>query len=495
MYEYSNSIEIPKRYEFQCTNVSRLLTITYVLRSEGCFQGIRAVERAVGKMKRSRSPGKDCHRNAHHARAKTTEDNVKMEVKREGVNSFMFFVSSVSINSPPSVTKSMSKIPPAKVVNRRGSQTHSSGEKKTNSSGEKRSVKERYIGSARLPREYKSDFRIALPTNSPLEDDYIWQLMLDDLTIIGFLGNERTSLPEESFQYLCPLSATNLGVKGSLYKSVFKQLPPLYSMRLSLLRMLGHFSLKNSLSRVRRKKGLVKCLKKEAIHNFVRFFEQIVTAPPLERERNFRGSDACSTKRIRIDLTTVGIELFSISTWQPTICTEFIRPLIETCKLLGMGEHRLGIPKTHFFKSYPLSAHPCVDHDHLTLESYCWESWKTFSMSRHKKSISHARMNLIYMLCAHVELCGLAAMRQLWGNGKLYDKQCLKIKKYVEGVKNDDSRCTQANPRRSSVIGAHGLKSLPGFSSEMTRWMPSSSSSLPTQMVEAESEESKQGLM
>ena len=285
---------------------------------------------------------------------------------------------------------------------------------------------EKSIGRQFLPNDFSGrHFRVTLQSDNLLVDDYIWQRMLDDLRVIGFLRDCQNEGPgedsiaerafdEEMLENLCPLSCTSLCSKGVLYKPVFRHLPLVYAVRLSILRFLGQRIFQAS-TRFGNENEIIKLLKKSKIQRIVLFFQQFikeVDSGPTERCLPAEESkEAPRMKRARIDFVELGIRGFHVKTWQPTLCSHFILAVVNSCKkifsqaeCLGLANFTMGgqlIRDFHFNES-TLSP---------VLADYPWEDGGDL---HEKYSISKARRTMIYMLCEDVYICGLFCTKQMW---------------------------------------------------------------------------------
>ena len=306
----------------------------------------------------------------------------------------------------------------------------------------KKFVKERYIHNTRLAQAKRKHFRVVLPEGNLLIDDHVWSMMLDDLVIIGFSNNPRREKQGPQYLHTCPLSMTSLGVTTCLYKSVYKQLPLLYAIRLSILRFLGQTVLEESTDAITYRRTVlqklshIRHLKPLAIRNVIQFFQDnVANFPALPRAMPLVGyvspsENTAKQKRIRVDFTSHGIQTFKIKTWQPTISTKFVPLLMQSCRVLCEGNAILGIPPQHLIKSFsPSYAQVSVESTHNLLESYPLHPWEAIETG--KESISHVRLNFIFMACTNIPFCGLFCMKQLWGSHETFERQCAKFKKFV----------------------------------------------------------------
>jgi len=278
-----------------------------------------------------------------------------------------------------------------------------------------------------------------LPAGNLLIDDHVWSMMQDDLVIIGFSNNPKMDKQAPQYLHTRPLSMTSLGATTCLYKSVYKQLPLLYAIRLSILRFLGQTVLEESTdvvtsrSTVLQKPSHIRHLKPSAIRDVVRFFQDnVANVPALPRAMPLKTSENSENrkqKRIRVDFTSRGVQTFKIKTWQPTVSTKFAPLLMQSSRAMCEGNAILGIPPQHLIKSFsPSYAQVSVKSTHNLLESYPLHPIET---GKEKESISHARLNFIFMACTNIPLCGLFCMKQLWGSHETFERHCAKFKKFI----------------------------------------------------------------
>ena len=144
-----------------------------------------------------------------------------------------------------------------------------------------------------------------------------------------------------------PLVFTNYCFNSNLYKLILKQLPVLFATRLCILRLLAQ-----RVMGVKNKNGLYEICKSVRVQCAERHygasntvFETFIAGANVEpreiHEDITRGNTEADRimpskqrKRIRLDLSKVGIELLKIKTWQPTLSTTLIPSVLLSCRNL-----------------------------------------------------------------------------------------------------------------------------------------------------------------
>ena len=355
-----------------------------------------------------------------------------------GVDSFLHFIQHITDEAP--------------AANLNGNRTDCSQESKYSKSDSgmtgniealkkngKKALKERYIHNTKLTRAKRKHFRIVLPAGNLLIDDYVWSMMLHDLAVIGFSNRPRVDRQGLQYLHTYPLSTTSLGATTCLYKSVYKQLPLLYAIRLSILRFLGQTVLEKSTDvrtykrTVLQQRLNIRHLKLSALCKTVQFFQDnVMNSPTFPRAMPLTTSgNTAEQKRIRVDFTSRGIQTFKIKTWQPTISTNFAPALMQSCRVMCEGNAILGIPPQHLVKSFsPSYTRVCLMSEQNLLESFPLHPWEAIETG--KEPISHARLNLIFMACTNIPFCALFCMKQLWGSHETFKRQCEKFKEFTK---------------------------------------------------------------
>ena len=389
---------------------------------------------------------------------------------------------------------------------------------------------EKKVGSNLLPLEYqkfyKRGFRITMQVDSPLSDQYVWNRMLDDLRVIGFLEGRgtgtllqdsipsstntigkakqiddknkynnkdssnnsnslKTSEKNESNARSCyPLVFTKYCYDFKLYRLILKHLPILFATRLSILRLLAFYVLQSKEGRnvTSVDYELNDNDMTEIIEQTIRFFEETIVNTDVEqrlgmttgddnshddisnlhnnsKQKDAKGRTRTSpqkTKRIRLDLTLLGTKLLKVKTWQPTLSTKFVLPVISTCKSLCERaaakfsrfsktkdelSSTINLPQsndTHcLFSISPRTLKGFAAFNHKEnisqpLSQFPWDSNVDKMPSKH--TITKVRQIVLHMLCANIELCGFFCIEQLWGTGSICDYICNKIEVFVSEI-------------------------------------------------------------
>merc|ERR1712100_521013 len=207
----------------------------------------------------------------------------------------------------------------------------------------------------------------------------------------------------------------------------------LYALRLSVFRLLCHLIYResNSFGTIVHPgaKQSYRALKSTTIEKVISFFNHKVLSVPALQRKKVVSQNPFQT-RIRINMTKAGAERLLIKSWQPTVSKYLIPSISKT--MLELSENKgaiLGLSVVskkdedgYYFKSiHGVSTLGCQ-----SLSTYCWNS---------NKSVDTARLLSVRMLAPSVTLCGVFAMNQIWGEGKLYESQCKTLKSFLEDFK------------------------------------------------------------
>ena len=307
---------------------------------------------------------------------------------------------------------------------------------------------ERTIASTFLPKDFKHAFRITLQSNNFLLREDLWCRMKDDFRVIGLLNDGGTTTKEggicftegieEVFETLVPLSCTNFCVDSSLYKPVLKHLPLKYSVRLCILRLIGRQTFLRSGQHIDSCQMPLVSLSKSRIIQIVRFFQtSIVDELPCEDRMKFKRQTGRVSKggkevgRTKIHLTELGYEKFSIKSWQPTVDNDILQSILASCKHLDRGREHLPIvfmptaagndvASAGYFRTTSFMTDDCS----MPLSSYAW------TMEEKQHQVAEMRHNMIIMLSSDVDLCGLFAMKQIWGSDNKFRQQCSALQSF-----------------------------------------------------------------
>ena len=299
---------------------------------------------------------------------------------------------------------------------------------------------ERTIGKVFLPPGTKSTFRITLTRDNLLMDNDIWAHAKDDLRIIGFLGDYFPDSQADQFifgnsksiEHHRPLSCMSAGGNAAIYKPILKQLPLIFATRLCILRLLSQLVFEHTPTELKTRRILkdglvVEELPSEAILKILTCYRNMIGAVrPAQRAFEEKvpfdnpGKKA-GRKRIRIDLTELGQGTFHIKTWQPTIGGKWATATNLSCQDVGSEADKI----VHQMRSkLPLDG-PCDWERKIyfkmgmrvqgqnNLASYPWDQ----DHDDHPTSIAYARKQVMTLLAERYELCGVFAMKQLWGDG------------------------------------------------------------------------------
>ncbi len=349
---------------------------------------------------------------------------------------------------------------------------------------------EKKIGCTVLPtkyqRRFKRGFRITMQPESPLSSQHVWDRMLDDLRVIGFLEGSETGSYQGSTPSIAPIPSCSHSLRTcyplvlskycydtKLYRLILKHLPILFAMRLSILRFLAF-----NVLQAKKVKGIVLtedapgyCNAPAVVMELIQFFEEVIVKTGTHKRLDLQGGktyDELSEKirRIRLDLTPLGTKLLQVKTWQPTVSTKFIQPLISTCislcertaaKIKSFAKKKelssylnLTLPSSAYrlfsISSRTLKRLSAISYQQNSpkcLAAFPWEDDSDYSPNRH--TISKVRQTVLHMLCANIELCGFFCIEQLWGTEETCDYICNKIDLFVQkaaGVTNDNETPT-----------------------------------------------------
>eukprot|EP00944_MAST-04C_sp_MAST-4C-sp1_P009015 g9015.t1 len=362
---------------------------------------------------------------------------------------------------------------------------------------------EKHISKSLLPPEYherfKRGFRITMQRDSPLLDYRVWNAMLDDLRVIGFLhvdendagtslstcdatscdtksGNSRDKgdSNEGTMRRVVdckPLVFTNYCFNSNLYKLILKHLPILFATRLCILRLLAQrvLEVKSEMGSARSMtRRLEYNVPKEFMKQAIQFFETFIAganAEPREIHEDItRGNTEADRimpskqrKRIRLDLSKVGTELLKIKTWQPTLSTTLIPSVLLSCRNLraiSSTKHQDDLSTTacNSLAVNHSSSKALFNLSKRTLKSICLSDIQAYKpLSEYQwendaknyldhNTISKARQSILHMLSANIEVCGHFCIQQLWGTKAKFSFQYESIEKFIDGIESVETK-------------------------------------------------------
>ncbi len=249
-------------------------------------------------------------------------------------------------------------------------------------------------------------FRLSVPSDCIFHDDLVWRQMKCDLRIIGYLTE-----PGGHVEVL-PFCCTEQSAHISSLKTLIGVLPPLYSARLIILRMVGHCFRRESPNLVN-----------EAIivEQVKRCFLELVQTPPTERPVYEEINTGTKMLRPKIRLSGYGQTLFNVKVWQPTMFEELIPSVRKTLSSNNL-KHGLSllskemVLKEKDLQYFDISITPVIKFA-PGLSAFAWSNDA-------RSSIAKTRLMVSQMLCQNLILCSLFSLKQLWGCGQVFEDQC-----------------------------------------------------------------------
>ena len=168
---------------------------------------------------------------------------------------------------------------------------------------------------------------------------------------------------------------------------------------------------------------------KKKVVQFLR--NTILAIKPFQREDN-EVSNVFETRKLRIQLNQT---IPSVSkTWRPIVLASITVPLLNSCQTINRGAEHLFFniqasaaigTNNYFFQPLKKRKRP----QKHTLASYKWVD--SAEETYFESSISTIRLKLMHLLCSSAELCGLFALKQIYGNEDYFITQCKLINKFI----------------------------------------------------------------
>ena len=193
------------------------------------------------------------------------------------------------------------------------------------------------IGSKLLAARYNKRFRFTMESTCILCHSDAWELVINDLRIIGFLKKH----PSKTYETLPSMSCTNLVMNGNLYRIVVPRLPLKYAVLFSIYRLICSivYCKQCTVENETRNPESIIFFEDDVKKKVVQFLRNTILAiKPFQREDN-EVSNVFETRKLRIQLNQT---IPSVSkTWRPVARASITVPLLNSCQTINRGAEHL----------------------------------------------------------------------------------------------------------------------------------------------------------
>ena len=311
------------------------------------------------------------------------------------------------------------------------------------------------IGRKLLKASYNKTFRLTMESTCILCQKDAWELLINDLRIIGFLKNH----PSKTYETLPSMSCTNLVMNGNLYRIVMHRLPLKYAVRFAIYRLICSivYWKQCTVENETRNPETIIFFEGDVKEKIVQFFRNSILAiEPFQRGDKevpyAPQGGALGIKKLRIQLNQTIPSV--LKTWRPTVLASTTVPLLNSCQTINWGTEHLffniqpsaAIATDNYFFQPLKKRKRHRDSQKHTLASYKWVD--SAEETYFESSISTIRLKLMRLLCSSAGLCGLFALKQIYGNEDYFITQCKLINKFIHSFDSNGNRSieNQANP-------------------------------------------------